>query len=521
MSVARALGILVALAVACACAAVAQPSGVGVTDTPQTGHPFLRSFAAGQNQDARKATPWIKLFDAEWHPRAGTPPRCKAATPITFLIDASSYALDNVIVQSNEGGAAIVRIANCGASADVSSSPLTLTLSHLGDDRPVASVRLPILANCGGCRPGRAGSIPLLPRDGVDEVVEVYHVRPGYYHFRLSGLVQVRGSGRQQEFTPAPEPWPSNIVLFTGNVRRALPALRRFTVTSFRGTNIPWDWIDNVVTGNSQAPWMLVDLVAHTPPCSTKQRWYVEVNHAEFDADGQGFQTRVPALNASGSPGKDEYRWHLMPLPAGTTAIRGTVGLDVRSCNGDQPVIAHSVLRMSAVAPLEYKPPTSVSPVHLNGKWHVGPLGYVQLYSGKLDVSLGAGGSPGSRGCVGPLAATTLGSLVCAGVSVFTVAEQVSLTKPIIVQVAIRISGGPTIWEGTLPPLDGTFGPNEGAGFGFTWDQRDASGQQVPPGYYQIFLPSPIEASYIMAGQNLREPLDDVSHSGSTAFIIP
>ena len=503
-----------------ACVAFTQTSGAGATDAPSTERPFLRSFVSAGSPDALPARPLIKVFDAQWRPRGGFPPPCKAATPIAFLVDVDHPAVENVTVESNEGGSVKVAIVNCGTPADVSSLLLTLTLAHLGNDRPVASVRLPLLADCGGCQQSSAGSIRLLPGGGVEDFVEVDHVPPGYYLFRLSGVLQVRGPGLRREFTLAPEPWPSNIVLFTGDVRRALPGTHRATVTSFRGTNILWDWEDNIVMGVSQAPWILVDLVAHTPSCNAMQPWYVDVNHAEFYAEGQGFQTRVPELSARGSPNKDEYRWHLMPLPAGTTAIRGTLWLDVHSCDRGQPVIAHSLLKVSAPAPPAYNPPASVSPVQVSGKWEVEHLDF-QLHSLKLEIRVGAGDSPGSGGCLGPRKPVTLGGLVCAWVSISTAVEQVTLTSPLVVQVAIRVSGGPTIWQGTLPPLSGTFRAKEGAEFSFIWNQRDAAGQQVPPGVYQIFVPSPIEVHYIMAGQSWRETLMDMSMAGDSGFTIP
>ena len=433
-------------------------------------------------------------------------------------------AFENIIVESNEGGSVKIEIVNCGTLADVSSSPLTLTLSHLGDSRIVASTRLPLLADCGGCQQSTIESIRLRHGWGVQDFVDVYHVSPGYYQLRLSGIVQVRGSGIQQEFIPAPEPWPSNIVLFTNDVRwRALPGTHRLTVTPFRGTHIEWDWIDKVATGARQVvPWMFVDLVAHTPLCSVEQRWYVDVTHAEFRADGQGFQTRVPELTASGSPNKGEYRWHLMPLPADTTSIQGNLWLDVHSCDIGEPVIAHSLLKMRASAPPVYSPPASVSPVHVNGKWEYAHVDAVPF--GKLRIGVDVSGSPGSRGCL-DLLPVTPGSRVCAGAALTTSAEQITLTRPVVIPVAIRAYGplvldGPVIWEGILPPFSGSFRANESVGFNFIWDRRDASGQRIPPGQYQIFVPSPIVVHYIVADQGGQETIMENAPSGDT-FILP
>jgi hypothetical protein len=509
-----------------ACVANIQAPGADATNASVVGRPLLPLLTTAQGKDPSQTTPQINVNYAHWFPRGGFPPPCKAATPIALLIEHGDRpAFENIIVESNEGGPVKVEVVNCGTQADVSSSPLTLTLSHLGETRPVASARLPLLADCGGCLRSTTGSISLHPGWGVEDFVYVYHVSPGYYQFQLSGVLQVRGTGLQQEFTPASEPGPSSIVLFTDDVRwRTLPGTRRATVTSFRGTHIPWDWIDNVATGASQVvPWMLVDLVAHTPQCSVKQRWYVDVNHAEFHADGQGFQTRVPELAASGSRNKDEFTWRLMPLPAGTTRIRGTLWLDVHSCDKDQPVIAHSPLQMSASAPPGYSPPASVSPVLVNGKWE--HEHYDAVPFGKLEIGVSVNGSPGSHGCL-DLLPVTLGSLVCGWAGLTTSAEQVTLTRPVVIPVAIRAYGplvddGPIIWEGTLPPLSGSFRANEGAGFHFIWDQRDASGQQVPPGQYQIFVPSPIVAHYILVDQSGKETTTESSTGSGSTFIIP
>ena len=192
-------------------------------------------------------------------------------------------------------------------------------------------------------------------------------------------------------------------------------------------------------------------------------------------------------------------------------------------------MIAHDVLRVNIPAPSAYSSPASISPVRLIGEWefkHFDSSGW--FYTGRpLDIAASAGGSPGSTGCSGPLKPQGLSRIICVRVGLSnTTTEQVTLARPLIIPVAIRAVGpvvftGPIIWQGTLPPLSGTIMAREGVVFSFKWDQRDAAERQVPPGSYKVFIPNPIAAHYIIAGQSGQETLEESSPAGASSFIIP
>lgn len=57
------------------------------------------------------------------------------------------------------------------------------------------------------------------------------------------------------------------------------------------------------------------------------------------------------------------------------------------------------------------------------------------------------------------------------------------------------------LWRGRLPALDHSFAPLEYATFSLNWDQRDADGNQLPPGHYIARIKLPVEIDYTAEGR--------------------